>query len=381
MNVKKNYFILCLVYFLIFFANALFLSFFQIFLMSKGFKESEIGVISSITPLLCIIANPLYSLIGKNNKRIRFLLLALSVLEALVILLVYQTNQYSMLILVMCLVAIVDPPLFVIMDSYASSFIKEHNKNYSYIRITGTLAYAIGAFVCGLFVEYIGYDVVFISASILMFLSVILILLLKPIKDKEDREKKDVKELVTNKGFIIFAIYFIFILAFAQLGDTYISIYLTNELEVSEFNFGIINSLWVIIELLVVLILNKFKIKNEYILLILMGVCYLSRIIVIGLEGGKEIAILSALLRGVGMGINIYLYVPILVKIVKESNISIALLMIAMFKSLLATLFISISGFMIESVGYSFIFIIWSIIFVVVIIGYSLFSRKYLKLN
>ena len=112
-----------------------------------------------------------------------------------------------------------------------------------------------------------------------------------------------------------------------------------------------------------------------------MGICYLSRIIVIGLEGGKEIAILSALLRGVGMGINIYLYVPILVKIVKESNISIALLMIAMFKWLLATLFISISGFMIESIGYSFIFIIWSIVFVIVIMGYSLFSRKYLKLN
>ena len=86
MKSKKNYFLISLIYFLIFISNALFLSFFQIFLASKGFNESKIGIISSITPLLCIIANPLCSLIGKNNKRIRYLLLALSVLEAIVIL-------------------------------------------------------------------------------------------------------------------------------------------------------------------------------------------------------------------------------------------------------------------------------------------------------
>lgn len=376
MKSKKNYFLISLIYFLIFISNALFLSFFQIFLASKGFNESKIGIISSITPLLCIIANPLCSLIGKNNKRIRYLLLALSVLEAIVILLVYKVNEFSLLILVMCLVAIIDPPLFVILDSYTSSLVKENDLNFSYIRIVGTFSYALGTFISGLIIENFGYSLLFISASILMIISSIVILFLKENKNNEEREKGDFKRLLSNKNFLIIGIYFIFILSFASLGDTYISIYLTNELNLKESGFGLVSSLWVVIELLVVLILNKFNIKNEKMLLIIMGISYLSRLLFMGLEVSLPIAIFGALLRGVGMGINIYLYVPLIIKLVKGSNISSALLLIALFKSILSTVFISISGFFIESNGYSMIFIIWSILFIFVILGYYFISKK-----
>lgn len=376
MKSKKNYFLISLIYFLIFISNALFLSFFQIFLASKGFNESKIGIISSITPLLCIIANPLCSLIGKNNKRIRYLLLALSVLEAIVILLVYKVNEFSLLILVMCLVAIIDPPLFVILDSYTSSLVKENELNFSYIRIVGTFSYALGTFISGLIIENFGYSLLFISASILMIISSIVILFLKENKNNEEREKGDFKRLLSNKNFLIIGIYFIFILSFASLGDTYISIYLTNELNLKESGFGLVSSLWVVIELLVVLILNKFNIKNEKLLLIIMGISYLSRLLFMGLEVSLPLAIFGALLRGVGMGINIYLYVPLIIKLVKGSNISSALLLIALFKSILSTVFISISGFFIESNGYSMIFIIWSILFIFVILGYYFISKK-----
>lgn len=376
MKSKKNYFLISLIYFLIFISNALFLSFFQIFLASKGFNESKIGIISSITPLLCIIANPLCSLIGKNNKRIRYLLLALSVLEAIVILLVYKVNEFSLLILVMCLVAIIDPPLFVILDSYTSSLVKENDLNFSYIRIVGTFSYALGTFISGLIIENFGYSLLFISASILMIISSIVILFLKENKNNEEREKGDFKRLLSNKNFLIIGIYFIFILSFASLGDTYISIYLTNELNLKESGFGLVSSLWVVIELLVVLILNKFNIKNEKMLLIIMGISYLSRLLFMGLEVSLPLAIFGALLRGVGMGINIYLYVPLIIKLVKGSNISSALLLVALFKSILSTVFISISGFFIESNGYSMIFIIWSILFIFVILGYYFISKK-----
>lgn len=376
MQSKKNYFLICLIYFLIFISNALFLSFFQIFLVSKGFNEGKIGIISSITPLLCIIANPLCSLIGKNNKRIRYLLLALSVLEAIVILLVYKVNEFSLLILVMCLVAIIDPPLFIILDSYTSSLVKENNLSFSYIRIVGTFSYALGTFISGLLIENFGYSILFISASILMVISSIVILFLKENKYNEEREKGDFKRLLSNKNFLVIGVYFVFILSFASLGDTYISIYLTNELNLKEASFGLVSSLWVVIELLVVLILNKFNIKNEKVLLIIMGISYLSRLLFMGLEVSLPLAIFGALLRGVGMGINIYLYVPLIIKLVKGSNISSALLLIALFKSILSTVFISISGFFIESNGYSMIFIIWSILFIFVILGYYFISKR-----
>lgn len=376
MNKKKNYLLLCFNYFLIFFSNALFLSFFQIFLLSKGFNESKIGIISSITPLLCIIVNPLYSIIGKNNKRIRYLLLVLCLLEALVILLVYKVEQFNYLIIVMCLVAMVDPPLFVILDSYASGFVKENNYNYSYIRIVGTISFAIGTFVCGLLVENIGYNIVFIIASILMMISFLITLLLKTNKVNEEKEKNDIILLLKNKTFLIFAIYYVFILAFASLGDTYISIYLTNEKNIDESTYGLINSLWVIIELLCVLLLNKLKIKNDKLLFIIMGLSYLIRILIIGIDASTNISIIGALFRGIGMGITIYLYIPFISKIVKPSNVSTALLFISMVKSLLSTIFIFVSGFLVENYSYSFTFIIWSVLMMIIIIGYYFIERK-----
>lgn len=376
MNVKRNYFLLCINYFLIFISNALFLSFFQIFLISKGFSEGKIGIISSITPLLCIIANPLYSLIGKNNKRIRYILLILCLLEALVILLVYKVSNFTFLIFIMCLVAMVDPPLFVILDSYASSFIKEHNFNYSYIRIIGTISFAIGTFLCGILVEKIGYGIVFISAAILMILSFIITLFLKTNSIDQDKEKGDFILLLKNKSFMIFAIYYVFILAFMALGDTYISVYLTNVKHIDESTYGIIHSLWVVIELVCVLILNKFKVKNERVLLIVMGVSFLLRILVMGLDTLTFVVILGALFRGIGMGIIIYLYIPLVGKLVKPSNVSTALLLIAMVKSLLSTIFISLTGFLIEKYSYSLTFITWSILLFVIITVYYLIERK-----
>ena len=73
--------------------------------------------------------------------------------------------------------------------------------------------------------------------------------------------------------------------------------YLTNELNLKESGFGLVSSLWVVIELLVVLILNKFNIKNEKLLLIIMGISYLSRLLFMGLEVSLPLAIFGALLR------------------------------------------------------------------------------------
>ena len=53
-------------------------------------------------------------------------------------------------------------------------------------------------------------------------------------------------------------------LAFQLLGDTYISMYLTSEKGVDESTFGIINAAWVVIELVVIIILNKFKIMHLF---------------------------------------------------------------------------------------------------------------------
>lgn len=50
--------------------DALFYPFFSLYLSSKGLGESAIGFILSITPIISILANPLYANLCKNVNTI-----------------------------------------------------------------------------------------------------------------------------------------------------------------------------------------------------------------------------------------------------------------------------------------------------------------------
>ena len=55
--------LLKVLYFIRYFGDSLFYSFFQLFLYSKGFPESRIGLILAITPITSILVNPFWNYI------------------------------------------------------------------------------------------------------------------------------------------------------------------------------------------------------------------------------------------------------------------------------------------------------------------------------
>ena len=69
------------------FAESLFFPFLGIFLASKGYTTSQIGIIMGIMPICAIVCAPIYSKVFNNPKRVKRALTIMSVIEASLIIL------------------------------------------------------------------------------------------------------------------------------------------------------------------------------------------------------------------------------------------------------------------------------------------------------
>ena len=63
---NREYMLIRIMTFLRYFADCLFYGYFTLSLMSKGFNESEVGLICAFTPVVALLANPLWNVFSKN---------------------------------------------------------------------------------------------------------------------------------------------------------------------------------------------------------------------------------------------------------------------------------------------------------------------------
>ena len=170
--------------FIRYFGDAFFYPFFALYLKKTGLIEGEIGFILSITPIISIIANPIYSYFCKSSIITKNVLKVITVLEAIVITIIgFSTNFYLVSILTV-LLAISGSCHYGLMDSFTAVYAEESGVKYSTIRIFGSIAYIIATTLGGYIIELIGYSYSFIISSVLFIASGILYQLIKPIDNK-----------------------------------------------------------------------------------------------------------------------------------------------------------------------------------------------------
>ena len=139
-KLTKNYYYLKFIFFLRFFADSMFYSYTALYLASIGLKEGMIGTITSITTITCLIVNPIWSIVAKNNKVSRFLLFILTIIEGVLIIIYGNMDLPSLLMVLTCLLAVSSGPYYNLLDGYASSRCEKTGKKYSNIRVMGSIA-------------------------------------------------------------------------------------------------------------------------------------------------------------------------------------------------------------------------------------------------
>ena len=362
---NKEFTILKLLYFIRYFGDALFYSFFQIFLGYKGLSEGNIGMVASITPITGIICNPFWNHLSKDVNTNRKIMKVITIIEGIFFLIFIPLNRLELICIITCLIAIVGSPFYTLLDGFGSTYVEKNNIPYAKIRIMGSLAYVFGTILGGFLIEKAGYQItIVISASIFILCSLI-IQFLKPIENvtNEAENKKDYKAILKNKSFYFYSLFYLFTVTISTQGDNFMGLFLTKQCGLSTSVYGIVGGIIILFEVITLFIMSKIKFEGkEAKFLIFAGIIYFIRSFLLGFNLPLPLIITIVFLRGISWGCVLAVHIKYLIKIVGLQNITSAIFILSIFTSIFSFIASNIFGRIIEISGYNFTYLIIGII-------------------
>lgn len=386
-----------------YFGDAFFYPFFSLYLRSQNLVEDNIGFILSISPIIAIIANPIYSVICNNIKRTKNTLKIVTCLEGLIILTIAFSSNFYLISALTLLMAICGSCHYGLMDSLTSVYSNENNISYSSIRIYGSIAYIIATTLGGYVIDFLGFEASFAIACILFIISGIMYHMIKPIEFDTDSNNhsdnnnnnidnnKNLKNstsklsIFKNKKYVLFIILYMLLLGTHFSSDGFYSLYLESR-GITSNEFGMVYSYFVTFEVLTLIYLNKTKKRfDTNKMLIFASILLITRLICNYLYLDLYIVIAVSALRGIGYAICLHYCYDYVVKIVGAEKGTFAIMMMTLLYSLYLALFNNIFGNIIKNYSYKrfyFVAICLAIIaLIIAIIRFIIYRKENLNTN
>ena len=347
MNEHLKYKLLAFIRYL---GDSLYYPFFALFLKNQGLIEGEIGFLISIAPLIGILTNPLYSMICKNFKITKNVLTIMGILEAIFITCISLTSNYYVIIVLTVLIALFGTCHYGLMDSLISVFSTKNNMEYSSIRMFGSIAYVIGTTLGGILIKVISFKGCFIFSTVLFILAGLIYFIIKPIDASNEGKAVKIKEVTRNKNYWLFVIPYVLLYSSMNIGDNFFSIYLESR-GISSFQYGIIYSYFVIVEIVLLFIFSKLKPKiSNFALLACACSVLIIRFICNGLYLNLYLVIVLAGARGVAYAIILYTSFKSITKIVGVNMATKGIMLMTLLSSILIFIGNNLLGKLIEKV-------------------------------
>lgn len=352
-------------YFIRFIGDALFYPFFALYLSSIGVENKEIGIIMMILPMVAIFVNPMWSHFSKNVNSNRKFLRIMTLIEALMIVLLVNRTSVEVIALMTVMIAIAGQPFYIMLDGFTSIFSKQNGYQYGNIRLYGSLSYAVGTLIAGYLIKLYGYGTTFYLAGLFFVLTGVFVHWIKPLDlnmDLDLKEKSDVKSLLNNKRYLLFALYYIILLGTIFGGDAFLGVYF-ETLGVETDLFGWITFYFIIGEILVLFLLSKFghRFKTRD-LLILMGIMNALRYFSYGLGFPLMSMIIISASRSIAMGGLLYISIRYMTEITSAKNLTLGILIYSSFRSLLTAIITVVGGYITDFYGYQLFYMLVGII-------------------
>lgn len=357
-----------------YFGDGFFYPFFALYLVSRNMTTAQIGFILSISPLLAIFANPIYTKICKSIKITKLVLGIISILEGLMILAIGFSANYYLIAALTILMAAFGACHYGLMDSLLAIYADNSKQNYSGIRLFGSASYILATAVSGYICKEINYQLSFAICALAFLGSGILYIILKDINIEINEEKKKVsyKPLFKNKAFVFFFIFYGLMSAMIFTNNNFFSTYLETRGIYSD-TYGLVFSYFVAVELVVLLVLSKIKKKiTPYLLLIIASICLVVRLFICYIDAPIWLVIASSGLRGVGFAIMLHVSYQYVVSLVGEELSTSGIMLCTLLYSVLLFILNNANGQLIDMAGYNTYFLI-NVIIAVILTIYSCF--------
>lgn len=332
--------------------------FVALYLHSRHLTESKIGLLIGLSPLIGIILNPFLTYLCKNFKKTKNLLGFISIFEALAIVAIAFSNNFTLLLLSSIMIAIFGACHYGLMDSVLTIYAENAKVSYSTIRVMGSFAYIIGTLLGGILIKSTNYQLTFIVASLLFIAGGIFYYLLTPIDDIKSSEKVRFFELFKNKEYLPYLFVFVLFIAILFSSDHFFSLFLKTK-GLDEADYGFVYSYYVVIESIVLIILARFKGKlNGDLLLLIAIISMIARHFINFLDLNVYIIVFASGLRGVAAGIFFYAAYTYFLKIL-GARLTTKGIMLANFGQLLGIFLMDdVNGVIIEHLGFRIFYLI-----------------------
>ncbi|MDD6302881.1 MAG: MFS transporter [Bacillales bacterium] len=370
-----------LAYLSVFMGDALFSPFLALYFISLGFTDFQRSVLLMIIPLGTVVGNYLYGKISKGIKRNILLIKIVTVINMIVALIFGFIANYWVILFLTLIYSLHNNTLFSMEDGVAVKICEKENKQYSTVRSFGSFGYFIvlllGGFIIDKIKEINGeepFKWMFLVAALFFVITLVIYFFIVPVNDNSSEDKKKTKitflEVIKNKTFIKYLIFYFFVLGIWTVGESYCSTYF-NELGVSVGEWGYMFAAQVGIEV-IILFLGSKLIKNPnvykfllYIASIIMSIRFVIMSLPIPLLGLK---IAVPLLRGVAWGFFLLSHMPIVKHILGSNLTTKGITLMSIEINLFAALGILISPFIYKNIGFDGMYLLFGIIQIVGII-------------
>lgn len=367
-EINREYHLIQIMTFVRYFGDCLFYGYIHLFLKSKGLLESEIGLVTAITPIVGLLVNPIWNIFSKNANSNRKLMWIITIIEGSFILLYANCYKLETFCLMTVLIAMVGTPFYTLHDGFSATFSHLKHKNYNRIRSIGTLAYLCATLVASL-VLYLSKDnyslLLFIGGTIFILVS-IFFFFIKPL-DLVDEKKKPIKRnywvVLKNKTFWFYAIIYFLLVSATYASDSYVSLYFTSYRMVPSYYWSFIFGGYLLVEFLTLTALSYTK--KDFNLswgFLVIGLAYGLRDLAFALNLPIPFVIAMAMLRGVAYGFILTIHVKLITRICGIANITVAFFIVALGDSIIKALLSYGYGSLISYFGYQTFFLIAAMI-------------------
>lgn len=204
----------------------------SVFLFQKGFGESAIGSISSVSSIILLIIQPIWGMLtdrSKHKNRIAGLLLILTGFSGLAI---YLSDELWWIVVCVAAFSIFYGPSATLQDNYTLQETEGSKWDFGNIRLGGTLGYAGFAAIMGFFITE--YRVIYWWIAVFYVTAGIMLLVMCSKNPQQaiqvkTKEKRNYKVLFENKALLCLIVFNI-LYTVANTFSRYFSIYYTEEL-------------------------------------------------------------------------------------------------------------------------------------------------------
>lgn len=192
-------------------------------------SQSEIGALMAIGPFVSLFANPFWGYLGDRMQNVRFVLLAMMIGTLVLVQIVFNVENYTLIYIVMTCFFFFQTPMFAQSSTLILNYIDGTPYKFGGFRLYGSLGWALTAIVAGPVIDQLGVPRIGIVFTALLLVAILLMVLLPPQEriagGAATMNWSTLKQIGSNLYFIGFIILGVLVAIPNMMNSTFLSLY------------------------------------------------------------------------------------------------------------------------------------------------------------